>query len=288
MQFPVRRAAAGAGAVAKRAFAYLPEEPVFLSRTGVFALTSSNITALQVARNRSYYVDAALTKEDHLENACAVVWNGYYVLAVNGHAYVLDTNQNVAYKPQSYGDYVYECYYWNNFPAVRMMESRGSLYFGTSDGRICKLNTDIDTMQAYSDGGTLGEDGRITGGTAISAEWHTKADDDGDFMTYKTMVKRGSGVMMKPYARSSVKVFARTERDFGRQIREQLIDIFSWEDIDFTRFTFFSNDAPQVVPFNSKVKKYKTMQLIIKNDALNEAFGIFGIIKRYTIVTSVR
>ena len=81
---------------------------------------------------------------------------------------------------------------------------------------------------------------------------------------------------------------ARTERDFGRQIREQLIDIFSWEDIDFTRFTFFSNDAPQVVPFNSKVKKYKTMQLIIKNDALNEAFGIFGIIKRYTIGTSVR
>ena len=94
--------------------------------------------------------------------------------------------------------------------------------------------------------------------------------------------------MMKPYTRSSVKVFARTERDFGRQIREQLIDIFSWEDIDFTRFTFFSNDAPQVVPFNSKVKKYKTMQLIIKNDALNEAFGIFGIIKRYTIGTSVR
>jgi hypothetical protein len=288
VQFPVRRAAAGAGAVAKRAFAYLPEEPVFLSRTGVFALTSSNITALQVARNRSYYVDAALTKEEHLENACAVVWNGYYVLAVNGHAYVLDTNQNVAYKPQSYGDYVYECYYWNNFPAVRMMESRGNLYFGTSDGRICKLNTDIDTMQEYSDGGTLGEDGRITGGTAISAEWHTKADDDGDFMTYKTMVKRGSGVMMKPYTRSSIQVYARTERDFGRKIREGIADIFSWTDIDFSRFTFNSNDAPQVLPFNSKVKKYKTLQLIMKNDAMNEAFGIFGIIKRYTIGTSVR
>lgn len=288
VQFPVRRAAAGAGAVAKRAFAYLPEEPVFLSRTGVFALTSSNITALQVARNRSYYVDAALTKEEHLENACAVVWNGYYVLAVNGHAYVMDTNQNVAYKPQSYGDYVYECYYWDNFPAVRMMESRGNLYFGTSDGRICKLNTDIDTMQAYSDGGTLGADGKITGGAAIAAEWHTKADDDGDFMTYKTMVKRGSGIMMKPYTRSSLQVYARTERDFGRKIREGIADIFNWEDIDFSRFTFNTNDAPQVLPFNSKVKKYKTLQLIAKNEALNEAFGLFGIIKRYTIGTMVR
>ena len=288
VQFPVRRAAAGAGAVAKRAFAYLPEEPVFLSRTGVFALTSSNITALQVARNRSYYVDASLTKEEHLENACAVVWNGYYVLAVNGHAYVMDTNQNVAYKPQSYGDYVYECYYWDNFPAVRMMESRGNLYFGTSDGKICRLNTDIDTMQAYSDGGTMGEDGKITGGAAIAAEWHTKADDDGDFMTYKTMVKRGSGIMMKPYTRSSLQVYARTERDFGRKIREGIADIFNWEDIDFSRFTFNTNDAPQVLPFNSKVKKYKTLQLIAKNEALNEAFGLFGIIKRYTIGTMVR
>ena len=143
-------------------------------------------------------------------------------------------------------------------------------------------------MQAYSDGGTLGADGRITGGTAISAEWHTKADDDDDFMTYKTMVKRGSGVMMKPYTRSSVKVFARTERDFGRQIREGIADIFNWEDIDFSRFTFNTNDAPQVLPFNSKVKKYKTLQLIMQNNALNEAFGVFGIIKRYTIGTMVR
>ena len=143
-------------------------------------------------------------------------------------------------------------------------------------------------MQAYSDGGTLGEDGKITGSTAISAEWHTKADDDGDFMTYKTMVKRGSGVMMKPYTRSSIQVYARTERDFGRKIREGIADIFNWTDIDFSRFTFNSNDAPQVLPFNSKVKKYKTLQLIMKNDAMNEAFGIFGIIKRYTIGTSVR
>lgn len=36
------------------------------------------------------------------------------------------------------------------------------------------------------------------------------------------------------------------------------------------------------------MKKYKTLQLIAKNEALNEAFGLFGIIKRYTIGTMVR
>ena len=288
VQFPVRRGATGAGAVSKRAFAYLLDDPLFLTKTGVFSLTTNNITAMQAVRNRSFYVDAQLTKEADLNDAVAVVWNGYYVLCVNGHCYILDGNQNVAYKPQSYGDYVYESYYWDNFPATALMEFGGNLYFGTADGRICKLNTDIDSMQAYSDGGKLQEDGSVTGGKAIVAEWHTKADDDGDFMTYKTMVKRGSGVMLKPYTRSSVRVFAKTDRDFGRLIRESWMDIFNFWEIDFSRFSFNTNDAPQVVPFNNKVKKYKTLQLIVKNEGLDEAFGVFGLIKRFTVGTAVR
>lgn len=288
VQFPVRRCATGAGAVAKQGFAYLLDDPLFLSRSGVFSLTTNNLTAMQAVRNRSFYVDAQLTKEANLENAVSVAWNGYYVLCVNGKCYILDGNQNLSYKPQSYGDYVYECYYWDNLPAVAFLEYHGALYFGTADGKICRLNTDIDGMQAYSDGGTKDEDGRIVGGRAIVAEWHTKADDDGDFMTYKTMVKRGSGVMLKPYTRSSVIVYARTDRDFGRKIRESLMDIFDFWDIDFSRFSFLTNDSPQVVPFNSKVKKYKTLQLIVRNEGLDEAFGVFGLIKRYTIGTSVR
>ena len=169
-----------------------------------------------------------------------------------------------------------------------MLEYHGSLYFGTADGKICKMNTDVDGMQAYSDGGTMDEEGRINDGTAIIAEWYTKADDDGDFMTYKTMVKRGSGVMMKPYTRTKVIVYAKTDRDFGRKIRESLLDIFNFWDIDFSRFSFVTTDSPQVVPFNSKVKKYKTLQLIVRSEGVNEAFGVFGIIKRYTIGTSVR
>lgn len=288
VQFPVRRAATGAGAIAKRAFAYLLDDPLFLSRSGVFSLTTNNLTAMQAVRNRSFYVDASLTKEANLEDAIAVTWNGYYVLCVNSHCYILDGNQNVAYKPQSYGDYVYECYYWDNFPASSLLEYKGNLYFGTADGWICKLNTDVDSMQAYSDGGTLSENGLIVNGAAISSSWYTKADDDGDFEIYKTMTKRGSGVMVKPYTRSMIQILARTDRDYGRIIREYPADIFSWQDIDFLRFTFNGNDSPQIVPFNAKVKKAKTIQIIIKNDKLNESFGLFGIIKRHTVGTFVR
>ena len=76
-------------------------------------------------------------------------------------------------------------------------EQEGTLYFGTADGRLCRFNSDrVDgqgniRMDAYSDDGQ-----------AITADWATKLDDDGDFMRYKTMRRQGSGVYLKTYTRS--------------------------------------------------------------------------------------
>lgn len=60
------------------------------------------------------------------------------------------------------------------------------------------------------------------------------------------------------------------------------VDIFDFADIDFERFTFNTLDTPQIISIRKKVKKYKTLQIIVESDAANEAFGIFGIIKRFT------
>ena len=205
--FPVKQGITGVGAVSARAFGTLLDEPLFLARTGIYGITSTNVAQERTVQNRSYYVDAALTKEQGLENAVATVWDGYYVLAINGHCYILDGKQNKSYRPQSQGDYIYECYHWENVPAICFMEHDGELFFGTADGRICRFNTDRVTMDRYSDDGQ-----------AIVCYWSTKADDDGNFMMRKTIVKKGSGVMIKPYLRSSVKVTIRTDQDFGREV----------------------------------------------------------------------
>ena len=42
-------------------------------------------------------VDQRLTQEEGLEQAEAVSWNGMYLLAVNGHVYLLDGRQNRGY-----------------------------------------------------------------------------------------------------------------------------------------------------------------------------------------------
>ena len=275
--FRLKQGAAGVGAVSRYCFANLLDDPLFLSRTGVYAITSNAVTYDRTVKNRSYYVDAQLTKEENLEQAVAVEWNGYYIVAINGRCYILDGKQNKSYRNQYASDYVYECYHWEHVPAVSFMEHAGDLYFGTLDGRICRFNNDMARMNRYSDDGE-----------AIVCYWATKADDDGDFTMRKTLVKKGCGVMIKPYLRSSAKVTIRTDADFGREIAYRTMDIFDWNELDFTRFSFTTNDAPQVIAFNTKVKKYITCQIIVKNDGVDEGFGIYGVIKRYQVVKPVK
>lgn len=269
--FTVRQGVAGVGAVSKYAFAQLQDEPLFLSEEGIFGICSVNLTAEKSAQNRSWMIDRALKKEPDQQEASAVYWQGRYLLALNGRAYLLDGTQGKTTRSQSMGEYLYECFHWENIPARCLAVIGEDLYFGTTDGRICRMNNDLQTMERFSDDGA-----------PIICAWTTKADDDGDFTQYKTMQRRGSGVMIKPYLRSSVKVSLRTEKDFGKEICYETMDIFDWMDLDFSRVGFLSNDAPQVIPFGKNRGRYLTLQITVKNDGLNEGFGVYGIEKKYT------
>ena len=241
---------------------------------GVYALTTNSLTAERIVQNRSYRVDPKLKAED-LTDAVTASYDGSYLIFAGGHVYGLDGRQPKSYPARNDTAFLYECFYWEGVPArsvMRMMDGVAeSLWFGTADGRICRFNTDIDGMKRYSDDGA-----------AITALWSTKADDDGDPMVLKTMLKKGNAVTIKPYTRSSVKILFRTDRDaVAWQAAEGTMDIFDWEDIDFARFTFNANDGPAEVPFNRKVKNYKRLQIIVKNDAVNEGFGVFSIVKHF-------
>ncbi len=279
--FPIEQGVSGGGAVSPWCFASLVDDPLFLSRSGVYALASQVVTLERTLQQRSGFVDARLRREPGLEEAVAAVWNGCYVLCVNSCCYVADAKQKSVRSNQT-GTWEYEWYYWTHVPARVLCEQEGTLYFGTADGRLCRFNSDrVDgqgniRMDAYSDDGE-----------AITADWATKLDDDGDFMRYKTMRRQGSGVYLKTYTRSGVRVIARTDSDFGTDIGRGSASLFTFADIDFTDFTF--NTLPQnVLPFGQKVKKYKLMQIICRNDALNQGFGVYGIEKRFVWGSLVR
>lgn len=277
--FPLQQAIAGVGAISRGSFQSLLDDPMFLSRTGVYAVASTTITSERITQGRSWYVNKRLTEEPGLKDAEAVIFNGMYLIATgNGHVYAMDGKLNKTYRSASLGDFVYECYYFENIPArVWMCRKDGDaeeLYFGTEDGRICKMNTDIPGMARYSDDGA-----------AIDAVWATKYDDDGTPALFKTMIKPGCCVTIKPYARSSGTVYFRSDRTAGgeRMAAAKTMDILDFTDIDFERFTFNTDESPQEIFLNRKVKNYKRLQIICRNSELNEGFGIFQITKHYVV-----
>jgi hypothetical protein len=186
---------------------------------------------------------------------------------------VLDS-KNKSYKERSIAsyDYNYECYYWTNIPAICLLSANGELYFGTEDGRICKFNTDIEVLDKYSDDGK-----------AIVAAWSTTNDDDNAPHLYKSMTKKGCLVTIKPYTRSSATIYVAKDGNPRQKLRNGFMDILDWNDIDYNRFTFNTNESPQDIFFQKKVKNYKRLQIIVENDTVNEGFGILQIVKTYTV-----
>lgn len=279
--FSMEPGISGVGAISKYAFGTLLDEPLFLSTRGVMATYNNNILAERTVKNRSFFVDAKLTKESGLENACACEWQGYFILAVNGRAYVLDSkNKSLRQnRTEGDGDFVYECYHWENIPARVLLSVGDRLYFGTVDGKICRFNTDIDKLDRYNDNPGLTAETEVP----VVCCWSTKNDDDGASYLYKTMQKKGCTITIKPFYRSSAEIYIAKDGDPEKRIRQHLMDIFNWFDLDFERFTFNTNDSPQDIYLKKKIKKYKRLQIFVYNRGKSEGFGIYQIAKTFAV-----
>jgi hypothetical protein len=270
--FPIKQGVSGQGAIAKRAFSNILDDPLYLTRNGVFAVSSNIVTEQRTLANRSRFLDPKLTREANLKEAVACSWNGMYLLSMtDGTVYIMDGKQEKSYQENSLtgAGYNYEAYHWNNMPATCWLPDGAVLYFGTSDGRICKLNTDIGGVEKYNDDGA-----------PIRAVRATRVEFCGDFLRYKTMVKKGSGLLMQPYSRSSLKVYVRTDRTKAQDFFKAALDDDDWAEVIHPE-DFGAWEEARVVPFKKKVKKWKWIQIIVENNEINEGFGVYGMIIRH-------
>lgn len=270
--FSLRQGVSGQGAIAKRAFANILDDPLFLTRNGVYAITSNLVTEERTLAGRSRFLDPRLTREQNLEQAVGCGWNGMYLLSMtDGNVYLLDGKQNKVYLENSItgANYNYEAYHWTDLPATVWMPDGENLFFGTADGRLCRLNTDIQSVEKYNDDGA-----------PVKAARATRVEFCGDFLRYKTMVKKGSGLLLQPYSRASVRVYVRTDKSQARKFFTGALDDYDWQG-DELGADFSAWEGSRVVPFKKKVKKWKWIQIIVENDRVNEGFGIYGIIIRH-------
>lgn len=295
MVFTVIPTSAKLGTIAQKSIMTLVDEPLFLTRDGIYGIANTYATTEKTIRGRSRYLDKKLLKEEDLANACAVVWDRYYILCVNDHCYILD-GRHKEYDRTGNTDYQYEAYYWEDFPAVCFTTFEDDLLFGTEDGKICKYNSDVADRSAYCDNGieikeedgvrlkTIeSEEGEYLG-DAVVCEWSTPLDSDKLPQYLKTLNKKGNVVSVVPAERCTVDITLIKDDDIYRTIYDTAYaSIFSWIDLPFEGFPFGISTTVRDKYPRKKVKKYKRLQMIIKNDKIFESLGIIGITKTYTI-----
>lgn len=269
--FRIQNGNSGVGAVSKYGFCMNDDEPLILTKNGVFGLTVENISSELCLKDRSYFVNPRLTEED-LTNAHLFQYKNY-ILCSNGRGNVYVLQKNLKTYLSHSQSYVFECMLWTDFPAKCFAVMNDRLYF-IGDGKLRRLKRKEDTPNYYND---------TENGTdkPINAYFLTVADDDSSFMTLKTMTKRGCGIMLKPYEMSSVTVSIIKDRDAAKEIKSHRFGWFDFSKIYFETFDFRQGRAGEIVPFNTKVKKYSLLQFMVSNNKLNEGFGVIGIEKRY-------
>ena len=180
--FTLRQGAHGEGAVAPRTFAMLNDVPLFLSAQGVMGVYGTAVAEQNTIRSISESVRPRLVQEKAMENACAVVFEGRYYLALGGNVYIADGHLN---EEDGYPAW----FFWTNVPAQCLAVLGGRLWFGTNDGRLCRFSLPEDA-DAYTDDGE-----------AIDAYWCTPTLSLSDWTRYKTI--RDIIPTLMPYTRSS-------------------------------------------------------------------------------------
>ena len=268
--FSVMEGLQNIGAVSPYAFANINGDPVFLTENGVFGLATNSVTNQTCAQNRSWYVNPRLTAEEDMENAFAAIHGKYLMLAVNEKIYVANSEAKNGNRTSDFG---YEWYYWTGIPVRVMAAHEGTLFIGTKEGQLRRLkDPTYDGVSAYSDDGK-----------GIDAMWTTPLLDGGNFLRFKTIAKKGVGILAKPYARSSGEIFFTTDKVEGLKTAEYTFDILDFNDIDFNRFTFNLRDDPKVCVSPKKLRKVLNFQMGVRHTAPNEGFGILAMMITYSV-----
>ena len=260
----------GAGAVGKYTFAYLSTEPLFLTKSGIYAVTAQDITGEKYAQNRSYFLDGKLLDERNLENAFGFVYKEMYWLCLNNVAYILDGLQPIhTDKSRPYSTRQYAGFYRTNLPARVMWEQDERLFFGTEDGKVCRFFDDKYALASYNDDGE-----------PIEAIWETP-DIDGKLF-YKNKTLRYIALRLDAAIATSVNIWV-MNRGLWQFIKKDEASgrYLTFSRLVFSKFSFSSDKTQHTIPTKVRVKKVDKFRLRISNDALNEPFGVFNIAFEY-------
>jgi hypothetical protein len=247
--FPTKPINEQTGCIAECSVQIIENNPVFLTRKGVYMLNQSNVRDERNIKLISENVNKSLLAESNLQNAVSVDYNGKYMLFVNGRGYIYDYRQGA-------------WYIWDNINAVTFLE-KDSLYFGNTNGTICRMKLEGEAESFLDDG------------ESINAYWYSKLMDFGISERKKTVSR--IFYSLKPATRTSAELYKITNVSDEVLIHSTRMDLFTFYPLYFDYFSFLANALPQSEAAKAKIKKIVYFQVKIQNNKFDEALGVNSI-----------
>lgn len=257
------------GALAKRSFANLENEPLYVTTDkNVSAVTPSDVLGERFSQERSYYVTRALEHEEDLQNAFGCTFEKFYYLACKNTIYVLDSLQYSVSKDRPLSHRQYECYYFPDVSARIMWEEGGELHFGTSDGKIKKF------VERSAD----------DEGQPIKAWWDTPFLDGGSFANKKSFVYVATRLAVALLTGVRISVFNGKWVVLKDHTNEAVFfsiqnDTFS---LSNSKLSFRTDTTPKTIGSKIKEKDLDKVQFRFENSRLGNTFGLYKILIEFT------
>jgi hypothetical protein len=284
------------GTLSTQSIQIIENNPVFLSKDGVYMLTASNVRDERNVSHISLTVDRKLLLESGLDQAVSIDYDKKYWLAANNKVYVLDYAQKTDLTP--YGKW----YIYDNIPSSCFLEKDGFLYFGSlSDGLVYRFYKDAENSNSFNDDGK-----------PINAYWKSKPLTFGTEERFKLVDSIYIG--LKPAGATSVRFSYETDKSQGggRNVTTKTFDfntidftdfslytdvydenfvifsLFDFGNVDFTNLTFQYSPFPKELKKKIKAKKITHFQLSIANDRMNESLTVLSLVIKYQILNFIR
>lgn len=265
------------GTIASDSIQIIENNPVSLSKNGVYMLVASNVRDERNVKHISENVDDRLLKEPNLEQAISIEYDQKYWLALNGNVYIYDYM-------------IGEWYIFDNVHANCFIERNRELYFGSSklgllyrfkrEEELFPYNDDGDFINAYWMSAKVNfsaaEMNKLVQKlfATMSPMRHTSCN----FYYVSDMVSFPKNKSNLPdystlnYAKSfyNDKIFdAKTE--FIDSARNEWFD---YETLDYSLWSYNTSEEPDIVVMKVKAKKVAYYQLVIQNTRMNEGLKI--------------
>lgn len=260
------------GTIAQKSIQVIENNPVSLSKDGVYMLVQSTLRDEKNVVHISSAIDRKLLLESALNNAVSIEYDKKYWLALNGNVYVLDYTQKSQQNP--YGEW----YLYNNISASCFLVMGGFLYFGSlSEGLVYRFKKDYDG-NAYNDDGQ-----------AINAYWKSKQ------LTFNAdeMKKYVDSLYfsLKPASKTSVDFYYSSDKKENVLINTKQsfpFNFFDFASLDFLNFTFYFSNFPKTVKAKVKAKQITHFQLMIQNNKLDESLSLLSLGIEYRYQNKIR